>query len=134
MKDVLKFLSIFVLISVFLGGCSSPAPQPEPQNVPERPYVIEGALLNSPSQLNWIDEAVDDLVDETGAEIGDIAYTEFELVVWPDGHYGCPSHFDEDAAIDPESKEGYKISLRWNGRIYFYHGGEAVEQFLCREL
>jgi hypothetical protein len=52
----------------------------------------------------------------------------FELPVWPDASYGCPQ---VGQSYEPGTKEGYQIHLQVNGRDYFYHGGEEIEQFLC---
>ena len=138
MKSLLRNL---ILLSTFLMlmGCGLiQSADDESSDVPERPYAIEGELLAGPTVLNWVDSAVDDLVEETGTNIEDVVFTQFEIMVWPDQFYGCPSHFDaeemlEDEEFEPIPKEGYRVVLQAEGEDFFYHGGEEIEQFLCQE-
>ena len=132
-KDFLKIVLILIAL-LLLWGCNSAAPEPESTPVPERPYNMEGELFNSPTLLGYIDTAVENLAEDAGVEQSEITFIELELKVWPDGHYGCPSQFDEEVEPDPEFKEGYKIHLRLNSRVYFYHGGEGIDPFLCEEF
>ncbi len=92
------------------------------------PYAIEGDLPSSPPAQGWIADAVVDLAERLEINTEAVSFIAFELPVWPDTGYGCPQTGQE---IQPESKEGYQIQLQVNGRDYFYHGGEDIEQFLC---
>ena len=138
MKSLLRNLLVVSALLMVAGCGLIPSADDESSDGPERPYTIEGELLAGPTVLNWVDTAVDDLVQESGADIEDVVFTQFDIVVWPDQFYGCPSHFDaaeilEDEEFEPIPKEGYRIILQVDGEDFFYHGGEDTEQFLCQE-
>lgn len=115
-------LFLFILtILFFVVACGQNAKT-------EIPYQVDGELPSSPAAREWIKDAAVDLAQELQVNVADVSFKAFELPVWPDASYGCPQASE---SYGSESKEGYKIQLQVNGRDYFYHGGEDIEQFLC---
>ncbi|MFQ5419654.1 MAG: hypothetical protein ACE5EY_04755 [Anaerolineae bacterium] len=92
------------------------------------PFAVEGEWPSSPAAQGWITDAATDLAAREGVGLSDVAFMAFELPVWPDASYGCPQ---PEQVYQQVPKEGYQIQLRVNGRDFFYHGGEDIEQFLC---
>lgn len=127
-KRIIWFLLGFTAVALFTS-CQNQPESAVPAPDGEKGYVVEGELPSSPVAQGWIDEAANDLSTQLDTPIGEIQFVDFELVVWPDGSYGCPA---DDETYPVETKEGYKIHLRSNSRLYFYHGGEEIEQFLCQ--
>jgi hypothetical protein len=123
-----------VTIFIFMVGCQQdPAQQDPAQENNSSPnqdiqYTVVGELPSSPPAQGWIQEAVVDLANKLTIDTTEVTYLAFEVPVWPDTSYGCAQ---PNQAYDPEPKEGYQIQLQVNGRNYFYHGGEDIEQFLC---
>ncbi|MCP5097186.1 MAG: hypothetical protein GY943_16690 [Chloroflexi bacterium] len=115
----------FSLVAV---GCQQEADSNSENDAVDIQFAVEGELPSSPPAQGWIADAAADLSEKIGVDIEDVSFITFELPVWPDNSYGCPQPGQE---YQPEPKEGYQIQFRVNGRDYFYHGGEDIEQFLC---
>lgn len=127
-KNAVIYTVILLMVFIF-ASCNRSDEEKSDANIFENSeLVIDGELPSSPVAQQWIQDAADDLADELGVPLNEIAFVQFDLRVWPNDSYGCPT--PEGSYID-ESKEGYQIHLRSNSRLYFYHGGEDIEQFLC---
>ena len=126
-KKWLGFLTTCLI--VFTAACQQEqASNSGTESDIEIPFAIEGDLPSSPPAQGWIADAVVDLAERLEINTEAVSYIMFDLPVWPDASYGCPQ---PDQEYLPEPKEGYQIQLQVNGRDYFYHGGEDIEQFLC---
>ncbi len=75
-----------------------------------------------------IEQARVDLAEKLKVEVQAIELERFELVVWPDGSLGCPQ---PGMAYAQVQREGYRILLRHQDRVFTYHGGEDQAPFLC---
>lgn len=77
---------------------------------------------------NLIQQTKIDLAERLKIEAAAIEIESFEAVIWPDGSLGCPQ---PGMAYAQVQREGYRIRLRYQERIYTYHGGEGQAPFLC---
>ncbi|MDI6695148.1 MAG: hypothetical protein QME21_08890 [Anaerolineales bacterium] len=156
----LLFLWVALLI---LSGCAAPGQINPPTNspvitqtpeiVPTRPIlthpipthtfaVIEipteenmsttprAPLPEDPSEAALVQKSIQDLSARLGIPANEVEFVLFEHVIWPDGSMGCPQ---PDMMYIQVQREGYRILLRYQGRIYHYHGGEQRAPFLCEE-
>ena len=120
---------VLLFLALLISGCGNSLPDKTNEAGPTEPsFIIVGELPSSPVAQGWIQEAVADLAANKEVPQAEIEYVQFDLLVWPDASYGCAK---DDVVYEQLPKEGYKIHLRLNGRLYFYHGGEEIEQFLC---
>ena len=120
----------FILIFFFLGAACGQDSNQNSEDTTDLSFQVGGELPESagPVVQGWITDAAIDLAQRLDVQVSDVTYMAFELPVWPDASYGCPQ---PDQTYDPIEKEGYRIQFQVNGRDYFYHGGEDIEQFLC---
>jgi hypothetical protein len=123
-----KRIVLFIFFLMFLVNACSQDNNQKSNDSADHPFRVEGELPTSPVVQGWITEAVNDLAQKLDVDVADVTYIAFEVPVWPDASYGCPQAGQE---YGPGSKEGYQIQLQVNGRYYFIHGGEDIEQFLC---
>ncbi|MCA9921263.1 MAG: hypothetical protein KC421_02765 [Anaerolineales bacterium] len=123
MSNKVHILFIFVLL-ISTSACR----QDNTANDSDYPFIVEGELPASPPAIELITDAANDLAERENVRINEVTFVALELPVWSDTSYGCP---DPETAYLFTPKEGYKIQLRVNGRDFFYHGGEDIEQFLC---
>lgn len=162
MQSVYRSLGLWVAL-VFLSGCAVPGQvqptTPSPQmaetavitltlpfaTVPAATptfSVIEipteetmsdtpaAPLPQDPSESALVQASIQDLSTRLGVPNHEIEFILFEHVTWPDGSMGCPK---PDMMYIQVLREGYRILLRYQGRIYHYHGGEQRPPFLCEE-
>jgi hypothetical protein len=122
-----RFILFILGLFVFVTACRQDTVQNKIEGNEYR-YKIDGELPSSPIAQEWIADAAEDLADKLNVSVDDVTYIAFDLPVWPDSSYGCPQVKIES---EPGSREGYQIQLAVNGRHYFYHGGEDIQQFLC---
>lgn len=122
----LRFILLALILVIFAAACNVP----DPSAAADVQFQVEGELPISagPVALEWITNAANDLAQSLDVDVSDVTYVAFDVLVWPDASYGCPQ---PNQAYDPSPKEGYQIQLQVNGRDYFYHGGEDIQQFLC---
>lgn len=90
----------------------------------------EAPLPQDPSEAALVQASIQDLSNRLGVPGNEIEFILFEHVTWPDGSMGCPK---PDMMYIQVLREGYRILLRYQGRIYHYHGGEQRAPFLCEE-
>jgi hypothetical protein len=105
--------------TIVFGTEESEQTTPMPQPVPQSQGVT--ALVNI---------AIEDLAVRLDTSQENIQLVQFEAVVWPDGSYGCPQPGVEYPQVQ---REGYRIQLDYADRVYYYHGGENREPFLCEK-
>lgn len=75
-----------------------------------------------------IDAATIDLAQRLSIGHGTIEVVSAQSVVWPDRSLGCP----QPGMVYPQVlADGYRIELRAQDQVYFYHGGEGRGPFLC---
>lgn len=77
---------------------------------------------------SFVLQAKEDLADRLKVETEQIELVEFKAVVWPDSSLGCPQ---PGMAYTQVQREGYLISLRFEGKLFDYHGGGNRAPFLC---
>ena len=121
---------LFILILMyFMTTCRNDDNQTS-NDTANLPFQVAGELPVSGGVVveGWITDAAIDLAQRLDVEVSDVTYIAFDVPVWSDASYGCPQPDQEYEAV---IKEGYRIQLQVNGRDYFYHGGEDIEQFLC---
>ena len=87
--------------------------------IPRPPGSTENQLVVS---------AKEDLANRLGIPIEEIELITMEAVTWPDGSLGCPESGVEYIQVQ---REGARIRLRAEKRIYQYHSGGGRPPFLC---
>jgi hypothetical protein len=134
-KTISTFLLALCAIGVMACAPQTPATasatprgdSPLPTRLPpDRPVVTpqpEGGA--APAEL--LEQAIDDLMQRTGARADEIEVLSAEPVTWRDGSLGCakPGVDYIQVLID-----GYRIVLKYAGREYDYHAGPS-SIFLC---
>ena len=78
----------------------------------------------------YVVQAKEDLASRLNAAKDQIELVEFKAVVWPDGSFGCPQ---PGIAYTQVQREGYLIRLRFESKLFDYHGGGNRPPFLCEE-
>ncbi len=121
---------LFILGLLFFATACGQDSNQNSEDITDLSFQVGGELPVSAGVVvqEWISDAAIDLAQRLDVQVSDVIYIAFELPVWPDTSYGCPQ---PDQTYDPTPKEGYRIQFQVNGRDYFYHGGEDIEQFLC---
>ena len=76
----------------------------------------------------FIEQAKEDLASRLNVAKDQIELIEFKAVVWPDGSFGCPQ---PGIAYTQVQREGYLIRLRFDSKLFDYHGGGNRPPFLC---
>ncbi len=118
---------LMLILLFFVATCSQDSSQ-NSGDAADFQFQVAGELPSGTAVQEWITDAAIDLAQRLDIEVSDVTYVAFDVPVWPDASYGCPQPDQKYGAV---SKEGYQIQLQVNGRDYFYHGGEDIEQFLC---
>ena len=72
--------------------------------------------------------AKEDLAKRLGIPVEEIELITMEAVTWPEGSLGCPESGVEYIQVQ---REGARIRLRAEKRIYQYHSGGGLPPFLC---
>jgi hypothetical protein len=78
----------------------------------------------------YVVQAKEDLASRLNVAKDQIELVEFKAVVWPDGSFGCPQ---PGIAYTQVQQEGYLIQLRFESKLFDYHGGGKRPPFLCEE-
>ena len=113
--------------------------EPTPLVTPNREIVEEVMTPTSESSDRntssggtnvFVETAVSDLAQRLNVEESEIETISFNAVVWPDGSLGCPQ---PGMMYTQVLKEGYKIVLEHDGKMFNYHGGEGRDPFLCEK-
>lgn len=79
-----------------------------------------------PSEL--FDAVLTDLLDRTGASIGDVVVVKSEEVIWNDGSLGCPQ---PDMMYTQALVDGYQVVFEVNGASFDYHLSAQGNFVLC---
>jgi len=121
---------LFILSLLFFAAACGQDSNQNSGDTTDLSFQVGGELPVSAGAVvqGWITDAAIDLAQRLDVEVSEVTYIALDVPVWPDASYGCPQ---SGQSYDPTPKEGYQIQLQVNGRNYFYHGGEDIEQFLC---
>lgn len=82
------------------------------------------------AENSLVRQAKSDLAQRLDVPVGDIELIQFEAVVWPDASLGCPQ---PGMAYTQVPRDGYRIRLRFEGKLFDYHGGGSRAPFLCEK-
>jgi hypothetical protein len=100
----------------------TPAAGPERVEIPE----IEPMTGEVPSEI--MEEILDDLVERSGAEAGEIKVLRAEAVVWNDGSLGCPKPGEAYIQV---LVTGYWVIVQVEGVEYDYRTSDSGHFKLC---
>src|SRR5690606_17272985 len=113
-------------------GEAAPTPEPpEPsRTTPPSGGDTMGTTTPRPDDpaAGLVDDAVADLASRLQVPAGTIEVLRVEQVTWKDGSLGCP---EPGKAYTQALVDGYKVILRHDGRVFFYHAGGEGPIFLC---
>jgi len=104
-----------------------------PAMTQEAPVMEETTTPTLGDQLPdniYVVQAKEDLASRLDVGKDQIELVEFKAVVWPDGSFGCPQ---PGIAYTQVQQEGYLIQLRFESKLFDYHGGGNTPPFLCEE-
>ncbi len=106
--------------------------EPEPEKAGDTVTGTVGETYSiDPGLQPFIDLAVEDLAERSGADPEDITVRNAYLVTWPDSSLGCP---EPGKVYLPAVNDGSVIELVLDETVYRYHtGGNLTEPFLCEE-
>ena len=91
-----------------------------------QPAPLEGSQP-MPPQVN---EAINNLAATLNVTADEIEVVSVEMVVWPDGTYGCPK---PGMMYTQVLQDGLRIRLAAGGVVYQYHSGGGRTPFLCND-
>ena len=91
-----------------------------------RPMPAEG----SQPMLPQVRQAINDLAATLNVTTEQIEVVSVEMVVWPDGSYGCPK---PGMMYTQVLQDGLRIRLAADGVVYQYHSGGGRAPFLCND-
>jgi hypothetical protein len=75
-------------------------------------------------------QAIADLARDAGVDPSAIALVSYEQVTWRDGSLGCPQ---PGMLYSQALVEGFRVTLRVDGRLVHYHGVSGQEPFRCAD-
>lgn len=129
------WISIALLLSLYLGGCGSSKPLPATP-LPVSPTQGESTPMPPPQSTpavfnlqNLIDKATQDLALRLSISATQINIVNATEVVWPDGSLGCPQ---KGMAYIQILIPGYLIVLEVDNNKYEYHSGRDGNITYCQ--
>lgn len=105
-------------------------PLPQITLVQEVPMPSSSPSPDTSAENSLVRQAKSDLAQRLDVPVGDIELIQFEAVVWPDASLGCPQ---PGMAYTQVPRDGYRIRLRFEGKLFDYHGGGSRAPFLCEK-
>jgi hypothetical protein len=134
-KSVFALLSVLGLVA--LAACTpivSPTASAPTAEIPTATVVAtteseDEAMNHSDSDLAVF--AQQDLATRLGLGVEQVEVLDVVETTWPDASLGCPQPGMVYAQVE---QTGLVIRLRADGKMYFYHSGEAQQPFLCEAM
>lgn len=130
--SLISVVGLFVLVACtpivpLTPGASTPAAPAV--TIVATPEMEEEMVNRSDRDLATI--AQQDLATRLGVGVEQVEVIDVVETTWPDTSLGCP----QPGIVYAQAEQaGLVIRLRADGKMYFYHSGEAQQPFLCEAM